>query len=373
MKEKRFAMRKFLQLYFPFHWSSHTLPLSCGLYYKLHGSARPISMKSDIIRKRSRHDARRSSQSGLDDFPPSPGFSHRTSPVRDTSPTLAPDSTTQMSYDFDDATEFRSTSSELVGALGNPTSNGNGNNTSNDSNGLYNSFPVTYSGPCHPDYLIQLYSLQSDPLPFSGAESTTGSDPSMSPRSNKRRRMSTDSASEPPSSAASFSSFGGSGGMTSNGGDGYTSASSTSSHHSRKGSMDFPFPTYNSNGTINQGPALRGPGNTFWHPPMMPQPQSDAETFWHPPLVPPTKTNTAHISKRNDYSSSSDDSSESCGPSARSCSKPAPSKTEDSTMDFLHALHDDELFSAYLHPHDEKTAVSNVEGGHPMYVDSFFR
>ncbi|KAG2086083.1 uncharacterized protein F5147DRAFT_729556 [Suillus discolor] len=26
---------------------------ACGLYYKLHGSARPISMKSDIIRKRS--------------------------------------------------------------------------------------------------------------------------------------------------------------------------------------------------------------------------------------------------------------------------------------------------------------------------------
>ncbi|KAJ7235664.1 hypothetical protein C8J57DRAFT_1194693, partial [Mycena rebaudengoi] len=32
---------------------------ACGLYYKLHGSARPISMKSDVIRKRSRHDARR--------------------------------------------------------------------------------------------------------------------------------------------------------------------------------------------------------------------------------------------------------------------------------------------------------------------------
>ncbi|KAI0247186.1 hypothetical protein BJV78DRAFT_1086309, partial [Lactifluus subvellereus] len=27
---------------------------ACGLYFKLHGSARPISMKSDIIRKRSR-------------------------------------------------------------------------------------------------------------------------------------------------------------------------------------------------------------------------------------------------------------------------------------------------------------------------------
>ena len=79
-------------------------------------------MKSDVIRKRSQHDTRRSSQCGLDDLPPSPGFSHRTSLPRDTSPTLAPDSTTQMSYNSDDAMEFRSTSSELVGALGKPTS-----------------------------------------------------------------------------------------------------------------------------------------------------------------------------------------------------------------------------------------------------------
>jgi hypothetical protein len=36
-----------------------TLPLHrCSLCYKLHGSARPISMKSDMIQKRSRHDAR---------------------------------------------------------------------------------------------------------------------------------------------------------------------------------------------------------------------------------------------------------------------------------------------------------------------------
>ncbi|KAG1788616.1 uncharacterized protein HD556DRAFT_1244889, partial [Suillus plorans] len=34
-----------------------TICNACGLYYKLQGSARPISMKSDIIRKRSRHDA----------------------------------------------------------------------------------------------------------------------------------------------------------------------------------------------------------------------------------------------------------------------------------------------------------------------------
>ncbi|KAK7014407.1 hypothetical protein R3P38DRAFT_2545145 [Favolaschia claudopus] len=32
---------------------------ACGLYYKLHGAARPISMKSDVIRKRSRNDSRR--------------------------------------------------------------------------------------------------------------------------------------------------------------------------------------------------------------------------------------------------------------------------------------------------------------------------
>jgi hypothetical protein len=102
---------------------------------------------------------------------------------------------------------------------------------------------VAYSGPCNPDYLIQLYGLQSDPLPFSGVESNTESDPSMSPRSSKRRRLSTDSASKPPSSASFFSSF-----TSSNSGDGYTSAlSSMSPHHSRKGSMDFPFPMYNSN------------------------------------------------------------------------------------------------------------------------------
>ena len=35
-----------------------------GLYYKLHGSARPISMKSDVIHKRLRHDARRTGHGG---------------------------------------------------------------------------------------------------------------------------------------------------------------------------------------------------------------------------------------------------------------------------------------------------------------------
>jgi len=135
--------------------------------------------------------------------------------------------------------------------------------------------------------------------------------------------------------------------------------------------MDFPFPTYNSNGTLNQGPALRGSGNTFWHPPMMPQHNSDSEPFWHPPLVPPTKGNenpNSTISKpsRQDYSSASDDGSE----GAHSGDSSPPSKTEDSTMELLHALGDDDLFSAYLH-HDEK-AVSVVEVGSGMYVDSYY-
>lgn len=134
---------------------------ACGLYYKLHGSARPISMKSDVIRKRSRHDASaaaaaaaarrsvadthgsqvsyinansnhhrdartpgsRSSGSGTTSASASPGPSCRASPNVDTldvselngdpglgglgggagdrSPTLAPDSTTQpAAYEF---------------------------------------------------------------------------------------------------------------------------------------------------------------------------------------------------------------------------------------------------------------------------------
>jgi hypothetical protein len=63
-----------------------------------------------------------------------------------------------------------------------------------------------------------------------------------------------------------------------------------------------------------QCPVLRGSGNTFWHPPMMPQAESSPHLF-HPPMLPPS---------------------------------------EESPMDYLHppmVLQDDEsLFSTYLHP-----------------------
>ncbi len=336
-------------------------------------------MKSDVIRKRSRHDARRASQSGFDEATSaSPEISRRTSPARESSPTLAPDSTTQMSYDFgEDTNEFRNStsSSELAGALGSTTTNNNNSNSNTESTSLFSTFPLSFPGPYHPDYLMQLYGLNSDPLPFSSVETTTETDPSMSPRSNKRRRMSTDSATEPPSSAASYSSYNGSSISSSSSGDGYTSAASTPSHHSKKNSMDFSFSPFSPNGSINQGPALRGSGNTFWHPPMMPQNQADA-TFWHPPLVPPT-THTSSVSfnpSTKDASSASDSASVSSS-SRRSVSNSPRSNTDDSAMDFLHngMIQDDDLFSAYLHAHDEKTA-SNAENGSStaMYVDSYF-
>jgi hypothetical protein len=133
--------------------------------------------------------------------------------------------------------------------------------------------------------------------------------------------------------------------------------------------MEFPFQTYNPNATVNHGPALRGSGNTFWHPPMMPQSQSDPEPYWHPPLVPPTKKISTIRHSNTSRSDSSSSTSDSDSSSVRST--PPTTTTGDSVMDFLQAIQDDELFSAYLHPHDEKT-VSTAENGTAMYVDSFF-
>ncbi|KAG9037621.1 hypothetical protein FRB95_004841 [Tulasnella sp. JGI-2019a] len=56
-----------------------TLCNACGLYLKLHGERRPSSMKSDVIRKRSRHDSRRGTSSETPSA--SPGASRRTSPT----------------------------------------------------------------------------------------------------------------------------------------------------------------------------------------------------------------------------------------------------------------------------------------------------
>ncbi|KAG1722897.1 hypothetical protein EDB19DRAFT_1898139 [Suillus lakei] len=257
---------------------------ACGLYYKLHGSARPISMKSDIIRKRSRHDAR-AQRSSLTEPPSasntpgtpsetpsqtqtpsaSPGVSRR--PTPSPSPILAPDSTTQpvASHNMSAAMGAGAGSSELMGALG-------------DTYAVYNPFP----GPYHPDYLSQNWvppsmagvsSGTNEALPPSGvpsnnvnATTNVNLNSNTTGRTAKRRRMSTDSVSEPPSSAVSYSSYGG---------DSFTTGTSSSS---RRSSMDFPF--------FSPYTVFRGNGNNaFWHHPS----NGGAERsphFVHPPMLP---------------------------------------------------------------------------------------
>lgn len=418
---------------------------ACGLYYKLHGAARPISMKSDVIRKRSRHDARRASFNGPEDTPSaSPAPSPRASPAREASPTLAPDSTTQLSYDFgEDSDSFRPVSapsgSELMGALGALTSAGTVNH-GNDTNhgGIYqtpsspfnhalssaltsssSSVMSLYPGPYHPDYLMQLYNVPGDALPFSSVDNVE-IDVGMSPRSNKRRRMSTDSAEDPPPSAVSFASY-------SAGDGGYSSGTSSASHghshslshnmshgsfslshnhshsmsshghshslshshshgHTKRSSMEFPFTTYNANGTVNQGPVLRGSGNTFWHPPMLPQTGSDNESH----LFHPHGSNNGNNSKSTGNSNNSNVKDGGGGGSGRSAAGGGGGNNEDSTMDYLHPpqmLQDeDNLFSTYVHPPmalPEDVGQSSGGGGggegndgnvhNSMYVDSYYQ
>lgn len=288
---------------------------ACGLYYKLHGSARPISMKSDVIRKRSRHDARNDARRITNCAPEtptaSPGISRRPSPeARGISPTLAPDSTTQMSYDYHEESDYRPSQSELMGALGPEPNHHNVYNTQ----GSYNP-PVTFPGPYHPDYLMQMHSAPTlDPLPFASVDGCDMENIGVQ-RTNKRRRMSNDSVSEPPSSAGSYSSYT----------DGcYSTASSATTSRSQRSSMEFPFSSYPPYSMI------RGSGNAFWHPPMLPQ---DSPRFIHPPMLPPT----------------------------------------DSPMDYLHPpmiIHEEEgLFAPYLHPPmlppDENSNVSMPMLPHP--------
>ncbi|KAG7087835.1 hypothetical protein E1B28_013773 [Marasmius oreades] len=300
---------------------------ACGLYYKLHGSARPISMKSDIIRKRSRHDARRSSTSHMVSETPSasPGVSRRTSPVRESSPILAPDSSTStanqnsLNYEYSsDDFDYHQSQSELVNALGGDFNQSvNGNNSSGGVQGTYGSPDLMetfqFPGPYHPDRLQQFTYQPIDPLPFANSHleydnSDFGhnSGGELSPRTNKRRRMSVDSASEPPSSAVSYSSFN----------DGYSSATSATSH-SQRSSVEFPFSTYPSVGAYqtSAGPVFRGSTNPFWHPPMMVG-QKNNSPMYHPPMMLPS--------------------------------------SDESPMDYLHPPllppDEDALFSTYLHP-----------------------
>ncbi|GJE89056.1 GATA Zn-finger domain-containing protein [Phanerochaete sordida] len=282
---------------------------ACGLYYKLHGSARPISMKSDVIRKRARHDARRGSGHSSETPSASPGASRRASPEGNT-PTLAPDSTTQSSYSSEDQSEYRPpTTSEIMNAFANMAQTQQNAHVNNGANGEHanNGYAMSYSmssypGPYHPDQMAQAYNMQTE-LQYPDASDY---DVAEQARSVKRRRMSNDSGSEPPSSAATYSPY-----ST----DSYSSASSTSHSSQRSSSMDFNFFSYgsmfrNAPHQPHQGAAANHHGNS-WHPPMLPP--DNSPQFVHPPMLPP----------------------------------------DESSMDYLQQLqHDDtdSLFNAYLHP-----------------------
>ncbi|THH12446.1 hypothetical protein EW146_g7691 [Bondarzewia mesenterica] len=290
--------------------------------FKLHGSARPISMKSDVIRKRSRHDARRIGNGGVSETPSaSPGASRRASPNADVvSPILAPDSTTQMAFDGSENYEYRPTHSELVGALGSDHNTQSGGFSGSDHFSL--NMPH-FPGPYHPDYLSQLFSQNPETQSPVGESSDIDSSDS---RKNKRRRMSNDSATDPPSSAVSYSSFG----------DSFSSSGTSTTSSSQRSSMEYPYPSYSSYPMLRSG---NNGNNTFWHPPMLPQTDSPQYNI-HPPMLLP----------------------------------------EDSPMDFLHPPmlppdHEDSIFSSFLHPHPpmllpEDSGVNAMQQPHPPMFPS---
>jgi GATA-binding protein, other eukaryote len=329
-------------------------------------------MKSDVIRKRSRHDARRMSSSGGADTPSaSPGASRRASPVPETSPVLAPDSTTQMNYDYGADSDFHSSASELMGALGGEHHQGSLYGPSNslasasssavvagNGNNVFNPFP----GPYHPDYLTQNYvqtQPPSDALPFASVDAADMQESLTAElgRTAKRRRMSVDSASEPPSSAVSYSS--------------YTDGGASSS---RSSSMDFNFGFYQSGYPILRSSAAAQAQNAFWHPPMLPQTIMDSPQMFHPPMLPPAGEDSAmdylHSSATTSSASSSSllgsgvtgtNGQANNGPGAvhgsgAMSSAAVPSSASSSSSV---AADDDSLFATYLHPpmlsHEEQT------------------
>lgn len=229
-------------------------------------------MKSDVIRKRARHDARRGSGNVSETPSASPGASRRASPV-DGLGNLMGENGSDMGMEEQQMLS-QSSSSELMGALGNQGPQIQVNNES-----AFNFYSLSYPGPYHPDYITQLNGVSSDTMSF-GSESTDydGSEG----RSPKRRRMSNDSISEPPSSATSYSSYS----------DSFSSASAAS----QSPGLEFPF-SYSSYGLfrqqtmsyfhppmVQQGDMGNGMHGYSVHPPMVAQEESPMDFLQHPPM-----------------------------------------------------------------------------------------
>ena len=199
-------------------------------------------MRSDVIRKRARHDARCASGSGNTSETPSasPGASRCASPEGNM-PTLVPDSTTQSSYSSEDQSGYGGpTQTEIMSALANMTSqtqqnghiNSGGMNGSEHGTSGYSqmSYALSYSGPYHPDQLTQAFNMAA------GLQYPDASDYNTAKQSHavKCHHVSNDTGSESLSSATAYSSYHHCS---------CPSASSPTSHSSqRSSSLDFNFP-----------------------------------------------------------------------------------------------------------------------------------
>lgn len=334
--------------------------------FKLHGAPRPISMKSDVIRKRSRHEARRASLNGGETPSASPGASRRASPEdqsQSLSPVLAPDSSTYMPVEYEYANDGRGGNEAGYGGAGEGWTQqgqqGQGHGGALNLN-LGGAGHVGFPGPYHPDYIHQM--LYAGAGGDSYASNTTNNNTSNNAggdssdvedgligggRSTKRRRMSNDSgsATDPPSSAVSYSSFSDNS-YTSASTSSATSASATSS--SARNSIEFPFSySYTTSPSSHTNPLTTGIRNynAFLHPPMLPQTQTQSPptilydihgqtTFTHgvhPPMLPPP-----------DYY-------------LKQQQQQQQQQGKDSPMDFLHPPmlppeDENTLFATYLHP-----------------------
>ena len=330
--------------------------------------------RSDVIRKRSRHDVRRISGETPS---ASPGASRRASPVANAgpgqggpmgSPILAPDSSTAPALPhglyYADEYDFSSpnnTQSELMGALGTDPHNSGVYSASPQFDAYVTTGPARipspfFPGPYHPDILQKIvpdytpYTHPSQP-----SELSSGVDLDDSDRQSKRRRMSIDSASEPPSSTTTSYSPYSNESQTSNSSTSTSGLLAAAAHvihqhqqhqQQHRGSFDFGgygtnFPIYSSNGTLRAAAA-------FWHPPMLPQeksPSANVAFNVHPPMLP-------------------------------NASATGSSSTDDFPMDFLHppmlvpsAQDDDQLFAAYLHPpmvlNSEDSPMGSLSSLHP--------
>ncbi|KAF9513550.1 hypothetical protein BS47DRAFT_965183 [Hydnum rufescens UP504] len=206
-----------------------TLCNACGLYLKLHGERRPSSMKSEVVRKRARHEGQKGT-SPTDTPSASPSGSPRASPLLGPSPNPVLDNTMHPpmlppSFDFSaSAFEFSQVTHDTTDRL---TNHHDGDHT-DSTLGMTFSPPgvsylenLNYPGPVSAYNILSSYQDHSQDttgsLEHSTNESVAAADDSSSGQGsiidgNKRRRVSpdgeksghpsTDSASRPQSPPA---------------------------------------------------------------------------------------------------------------------------------------------------------------------------